>query len=109
MVGVGITVTALTTPLVTAVANPASAAVQCHYDPSGRHATVHYGSVSDSVFQLQCGLGFIGHPVGADGRFGPKTYAGVIWFQKSRHLAADGVVGPKTWAALNAAVRHSGW
>ena len=35
-----------------------------------------------------------------DGYYGPLTRARVIWFQRTRHLAADGIVGPITWKAL---------
>ena len=37
-----------------------------------------------------------------DGKFGPKTEAAVIQFQRSNGLAPDGIVGPKTRAALTA-------
>lgn len=36
----------------------------------------------------------------ADGVFGAKTRAAVIWYQRKRQLAADGQVGHKTWAAM---------
>lgn len=36
----------------------------------------------------------------ADGIFGGRTRAGVIWYQQMRKLAADGVVGHNTWAAM---------
>jgi hypothetical protein len=34
-----------------------------------------------------------------DGKYGPKSKAATIEFQKQQGLAADGIVGPKTWAA----------
>lgn len=36
----------------------------------------------------------------ADGRFGAKTRAAVVAFQRGRGLSPDGIVGPKTWDAL---------
>jgi peptidoglycan hydrolase-like protein with peptidoglycan-binding domain len=36
----------------------------------------------------------------ADGYFGRKTKAAVIWFQQNWSLQADGIVGKQTWAAL---------
>lgn len=36
----------------------------------------------------------------ADGVFGAKTKAGVIWYQRMRGLSPDGEVGPKTWAPI---------
>lgn len=36
----------------------------------------------------------------ADGYFGRKTKAAVIWFQQNWSLSADGIVGKQTWAAL---------
>lgn len=36
----------------------------------------------------------------ADGRYGPKTRAGVVWYQRMRSIAADGRVGPVTWRQM---------
>ena len=36
----------------------------------------------------------------ADGYFGRKTKAAVIWFQQNWSLTADGIVGKQTWIAL---------
>ena len=35
-----------------------------------------------------------------DGGFGPKTYAAVVAYQRSRGLAVDGVIGAQTWRQL---------
>lgn len=36
----------------------------------------------------------------ADGYFGPKTEAGVKWYQHMRGIKVDGIVGPVTWSHL---------
>lgn len=36
----------------------------------------------------------------ADGEYGPRTVAGVRWYQGMRGIAVDGVVGRQTWAAM---------
>lgn len=36
----------------------------------------------------------------ADGTFGARSRAAVIWYQKLRGLRADGAVGAKTWGAM---------
>ena len=45
-----------------------------------------------------------GPPLAVDGRFGPKTKARVIEFQRRAGLSPDGIVGPMTSKALVAAV-----
>lgn len=61
---------------------------------SGRHnvTTGHYGT---DVVDIQWAVGAT-----ADGRFGPKTKAAVIKWQKSKGLVGDGIVGDKTWRKL---------
>jgi len=50
---------------------------------------------------MQMKLNSLGFEAGnADGKFGPRTKAAVIAFQKSHQLRADGVVGSKTLAAI---------
>lgn len=62
--------------------------------------TAGSGAVSPAVKGIQYLLRAHGHPVAADGSFGPATQAAVIAFQTSRGLVADGVVGPATWSQL---------
>jgi len=59
-------------------------------------AYVQLGAQGPVVAAVQRALG-----VGADGVFGPITYAAVVAFQRSHQLEADGQVGPMTWAALS--------
>lgn len=41
-----------------------------------------------------------------DGRYGPHTRAGVIWYQEMRGVHVDGRVGPQTWGQMG--VRWTG-
>ena len=63
---------------------------------------VHHltGPDDHHVEQIQKRITQLGYPLTADSAFGPKTEAGVRWFQKLKGLSVDGRVGPKTWAAL---------
>ena len=63
---------------------------------------VHHAAGTDDhhVEQVQKRIAQLGYPLTADSAFGPKTDAGVRWFQKLKVLTVDGRVGPKTWAAL---------
>lgn len=64
------------------------------------HRTVKQWDAGADVYYLQK---FIGRPTGvADGYFGPRTKAGVKWYQKMRGIKVDGIVGPITWRHLNA-------
>jgi len=42
-----------------------------------------------------------------DGKYGPKTAAGVVWFQKLHGLVPDGIIGDATMAATITAVPGS--
>ncbi|MGI9666230.1 MAG: peptidoglycan-binding protein [Acidimicrobiia bacterium] len=60
------------------------------------------------VHELQDALNALGFDVGsADGRFGPRTEAGVMAFQQEFGLAADGLVGRSTKAALRGSSRDT--
>ena len=63
---------------------------------------VHHAAGTDDhhVEQVQKRITQLGYPLTADSAFGPRTDAGVRWFQKLKGLTVDGRVGPKTWAAL---------
>lgn len=63
---------------------------------------VHHltGPDDHHVEQIQKRITQLGYPLTADSAFGPKTEAGVRWFQRLKGLTVDGRVGPKTWAAL---------
>ncbi|MFD7868716.1 peptidoglycan-binding protein [Streptomyces sp. NPDC059783] len=62
--------------------------------------TVRYGSAGQAVKAAQTQLKVYGYSLTVDGKFGAKTKAATLAFQKSHHLAADGVIGPNTWRAL---------
>ncbi|MCX5106996.1 murein L,D-transpeptidase [Streptomyces sp. NBC_00439] len=62
--------------------------------------TLRTGAQGSAVTTLQQLLTAQGHPLTADGEFGPLTEAAVRAFQAQHSLQADGVVGPKTWNAL---------
>jgi hypothetical protein len=51
------------------------------------------------VAQWQQRMVELGFSLVPDGKYGPKSKAVCIQFQKSKGLQADGVVGPKTWEA----------
>lgn len=58
------------------------------------------GSRGDAVAALQDLLCAAGHPVTADGMFGPATERAVRDFQAKRGLVEDGIAGPATLGAL---------
>ena len=65
--------------------------------------TVRQGAKGNLTKIIQRRLIALGYSVGrwgADGSFGPATYAAVVKFQKANGLVVDGVVGPETWTAL---------
>jgi peptidoglycan hydrolase-like protein with peptidoglycan-binding domain len=65
--------------------------------------TLRAGSSGDAVAQLQAqlnGAGAAVPPLAVDGRFGRRTQAAVLVFQRGASLTPDGTVGPRTRAAL---------
>ena len=81
----------------TAPINTGDARALVPYPGHVHHIT---GPDDHHVEQIQKRITQLGYPLTADSAFGPKTDAGVRWFQKSKGLTVDGRVGPKTWAAL---------
>jgi peptidoglycan hydrolase-like protein with peptidoglycan-binding domain len=63
---------------------------------------VHLGDSGSGVKQIQTALVAHGFKVTVDGKFGAKTQAAVIAFQKSVSIKQDGIVGPATWKRLKA-------
>lgn len=64
-------------------------------------APIMTGSTGKSVSTLQEVLRENGFDCGvSDGKFGPKTRAAIIAFQKANGLRVDGVLGPITYAKL---------
>ena len=71
---------------------------------SGNYSTLRIGSTGNRVKTLQQALISLGLLSGsADGRFGAKTKAAVVSFQKQSGLEADGLAGKLTLSALEKA------
>lgn len=73
--------------------------------------TLRRGARGEAVAMLQTALTARGHPLAADGVFGPATERAVRAFQTRERLAVDGIAGPATLGALglgagNAPSRH---
>ncbi len=64
-------------------------------------ATLSPGAHGDGVRALQEALGAIGHPMTADGSFGPKTRAAIVALQAAEALPQTGIVDAATIAALD--------
>ncbi|MFE5210655.1 peptidoglycan-binding protein [Streptomyces sp. NPDC056600] len=74
--------------------------------PSVAWPVLKSGSQGDDVRAAQYLLNAAGHPLTADGSFGPATQAAVVGFQQSQSLTADGVIGANTWSALVPTVKY---
>lgn len=71
-------------------------------------AVLKQGSSGDLVKQVQTKLIKWGYMSGkADGIFGAKTKAGVMYFQRKNGLTADGIVGTRTAQALGISLTSS--
>jgi hypothetical protein len=70
--------------------------------PVERHAPalLAMGSRGDAVEELQRGLRRLGHPLMADGDFGPATRRALQSFQQMAGAKPDGVYGPATMEAM---------
>jgi Putative peptidoglycan binding domain len=102
-------------PRNTCIPLPVDGGKQCYHPPTNPphvtppHAacpsTVAYGSTGSVVVRLQRALiqrRISVGPTGDDGKFGPRTQAGVINFQAAHGLLRDGIVGQHTWHDLGA-------
>ena len=90
----------------TATAKPAATAT-----PAPDDSNLKKGSSGSAVKAMQEQLIKLGYLTGkADGKFGAKTYAALVAFQKANRLTADGIAGAKTQAKLGSgsAVAASG-
>lgn len=61
----------------------------------------NYDSQPNVVKQVQAAVNAAGYQPAlvVDGAYGPKTKAGVIWFQRQHGLTQDGIIGDQTVAA----------
>ncbi len=75
------------------------------YEPVLLSKQMGLGSKGDSVMVLQNFLVTKGYLSGiVDGKFGPKTKAAVVAYQKANKISPTGFVGPLTFAAINKAI-----
>ena len=86
----------------------AVAALMCAVAPAAL-AVLEVGSKGSDVTAVQKKLIQWGYLSGsADGRYGEKTRAAVLAFQRKNGLAADGRVGPSTAAAMGVTLSGGG-
>lgn len=67
-------------------------------DPNGHSG--YWSKDRGYIAQIQRELGF--SQAQQDGKYGPKTKAAVVAYQRKHGLSADGAVGPATWAHMAA-------
>lgn len=86
----------LVTPVIAPTPEPTT-----NLTPLNLSRTLRLSMTGDDVKALQTYLNTAGFNCGiVDGKFGPKTKAGVILFQKANGLVPDGIVGLLTKAKL---------
>lgn len=79
------------------------------YEPALLSKQMGLGSKGERVMVLQNFLVSKGYLSGlVDGKFGPKTKAAVVAYQKANKISPTGFVGPLTFAAINKAITNSG-
>lgn len=90
-------------PPVTKPKPPVSSGLPSHANGSRENSETK-NNVGTDVATLQR---FIGSKEAgaADGHFGPKTKAGVRWYQDQRGLKVDGIAGAHTWAPILKAIK----
>jgi len=71
-------------------------------------STLYQGSRGERVEDLQQLLNDHGAGLAVDGKFGPRTHAAVVDYQRDNGLQVDGRVGPQTRASLNGGSSDSG-
>lgn len=77
--------------------------------PTAQLSTIlRRGARGAAVAALQTALTARGHPLAADGAFGPATERAVKAFQGRAGLVVDGIAGPATMAALGLGPEKSG-
>lgn len=76
------------------------AAIDAAYRKVPYAGVLAQGSSGRAVEAVQWRLSANGFATSVDGKFGPKTAANVVAFQRSRRIAVDGKVGPVTWTSL---------
>jgi peptidoglycan hydrolase-like protein with peptidoglycan-binding domain len=90
-------------------AKPAYVAAPAYEQVSQGTAVLARGQKGPAVTQLAGQLEQLGYDCGTPkDKFGPKTHASVVEFQKSQSLAPTGVVDQKTLHALETAVNKRG-
>ncbi len=83
------------------VGSVVQAAVSAPKAATAGAAMLRKGSSGPEVLALQQALASAGfNPHGFDGKFGPKTEAALLAFQRSKGIIVDGKAGPQTWGAL---------
>lgn len=85
-----------------AAATPDPSGVRAEAAAAADNGVLKKGTSGDAVKALQETLIRLGYLTGkADGKFGAKTYAALVAFQKANKLTPDGIAGAKTLKKLD--------